>query len=205
MKKETGEKLRTSALHTGFLDHVGQHLDTHSYRKVSRALEFAERIHADHVRDDATPYILHPLRTALFLMQELDIYDTDMTRAALLHDVVEDHDQVTHEHIEEDFGARVGYMVRVLTRPDISAESREETNNVYFAGLLDSSEECKLIKLADKLDNLRDSVNCPDPEKRQHTVSEASDFYIPLSDSLTNIRRRQIITKAMNDAIAAAS
>jgi len=183
-------------LRTTFLNHVAQRFDECSLNKITRALEVAEDAHAGQTRDDDTPYILHPLRIALFLLQELDVYDADIFSAALLHDVAEDQERFTPDYIEAAFGSRVGSIVRTLTKPDEPTKTREEINQVYFERLRDSDEDCKLIKLADKLDNVRDAINSPYPAKQRRTAAEAKDFYLLLAASLRDTRRQQIISES---------
>jgi len=183
-------------LRTTFLNHVAQRFDECSLNKITRALEVAEDAHAGQTRDDDTPYILHPLRIALFLLQELDVYDADIFSAALLHDVAEDQERFTPDYIEAGFGSRVGSIVRTLTKPDEPTKTREEINQVYFERLRDSDEDCKLIKLADKLDNVRDAINSPYPAKQRRTAAEAKDFYLLLAASLRDTRRQQIISES---------
>lgn len=104
-------------------------------------------------------------------------------------------------YIEAEFGPRVSFIVRTLTKPDASGKTREEVNKVYFERLRHSDEDCKLIKLADKLDNVRDAVNCPYPAKRQRTAAEARNFYLSLAGSLSNIQHQQIFLDLLNKAI----
>jgi len=204
MKDNISERLCTNLkeLRAKFLNRVAQRFDWASLKKIRRALEVAEDAHAGHTRDDDTPYILHPLRIAFFLLQKLNIHDADILCAAILHDVAEDQERFTLDYIEAEFGARVSSIVRTLTKPSDPAKTRDEINEVYFERLLHSDEDCKLIKLADKLDNVRDAVNCPDSAKQRRTAAEAKDFYLSLVDSLEDTLRRQIILKFMNEAIA---
>jgi len=204
MKENTNEKLCVDlkGLRAKFLNRVAQRFDENSLKKIHRALEIAEEAHAGQTRDDDTPYILHPLRVALSLMQEFDIHDADILCATLLHDVAEDHKQFTPDYIEAEFGTRVGSIVRTLTKPEEPTKTREEINQVYFERLRHSDEDCKLIKLADKLDNVRDAINCPYPAKQWRTAAEAKDFYLSLAASLRDAQRQQIILKFMKKAIA---
>jgi guanosine-3',5'-bis(diphosphate) 3'-pyrophosphohydrolase len=184
------------------LGHAAHRLDEQAYHKISHALAVAEEAHSGQVRDDGTPYFLHPLRVALSLAEELDVWDPDLLCAALLHDAVEDRKQLTSAHIDTEFGARVGHIVRVLTKPNNPTKAREEINRYYFSRLLRADEDCKLVKLADKLDNVRDAINSPDLAKRQRTAAEAKDFYLKeLAPSLLDVSRRQIIQDLLNSAI----
>ncbi len=205
MKENMNEKpcVALKELRAAFLNRVVQRFDERSLKKITRALEVAEDAHAGQTRDDDTPYILHPLRIALFLLHEkLDIHDADILCAALLHDVAEDQERFAPDYIEAEFGNRVSSIVRTLTKPSDPDKTREQINEVYFERLRHSDEDCKLIKLADKLDNVRDAVNCPYPTKQRRTAAEAKDFYLSLAASLRDTRRQRIILKLMNEAIA---
>ncbi|MBI1926840.1 HD domain-containing protein [Candidatus Poribacteria bacterium] len=188
-------------LRATFLNHIAQRFDERSFKPIHRALKLAEDAHAGQTRDDDTPYILHPLRVALSLMQELDGYDAELLCAALLHDVAEDHERFTSDFLEAEFGSRVGSIVRTLTKPKASEKTREQINELYFERLWGSDEDCKLIKLIDKLDNVRDAINCPYPDNRQRTASEAREFYLSLAESLRDTRHRRIVLNLMNEAI----
>jgi (p)ppGpp synthase/HD superfamily hydrolase len=189
-------------LRTAFLNQEAQYFDEQWGRKLRQALELAEAAHSGQTRDDNTPYILHPLRIALSLMQELDVRDAEVLCAALLHDVAEDQERFTPDDIEAEFGGRVGSIVRTLTKPDEPGITREEVNKIYFERLRFADEDCKLVKLADKLDNVRDAINSPDPNKRQRTAEEAKNFYVKeLLMTLLDNQRRQIMLGLFNRAI----
>jgi GTP diphosphokinase / guanosine-3',5'-bis(diphosphate) 3'-diphosphatase len=203
MKNNTSERLSTNLdeLRSIFLNHSGHRFDEHSLMKIHRALEVAEEAHEGQTRDDGTAYILHPLRIALSLMQELNVYDEELICAALLHDAIEDQEQFTLDDMEDKFGIRISSIVRILTKPDKIGKKREEINKIYFERLERSDDDCKLVKLADKLDNVRDAVNCPDPKKRQRTAKDAKDFYLSLIGSLRDDSLRQILLNQLKQAI----
>jgi len=185
------------------LGSANQYLDVCSVDKIRHALEVAKEAHNKHLRDDGTAYILHPLRVALFLLDILSVHNPDILCAALLHDVLEDNSEYDLEYIERKFGDYVGSIVHKLTKPDPSSESREARNRLYLRRLQHSDDMCKLVKLADKIDNIRDSVNCPHAAKRRRTVVEARDHYLPLAESLSDDNLRATFLGIMNEAIAA--
>ena len=179
----------------------GRRLDVESTTILVQALMVAKQAHAEQVRDDGTSYIAHPLRVALSLVQEFDVVDPELLCAALLHDAVEDAAHLTAAQIEQDFGPRVGHIVQQLTKPSDPLLARAEVNRIYFGRLAQADEDCKLIKLADKLDNLRDAVNAPDPAKRRRTAEEAQKFYLGLVQGLEDSLQRQRVLERMNQAI----
>ena len=65
-------------------------LDAEQLALIRRAYEMAEAVHATQMRDEGTPYIVHPLRVARALVAELEITRPVLICSALLHDVIED-------------------------------------------------------------------------------------------------------------------
>ena len=125
---------------------------------VAAAQAFAERRHAGQMRRDGrTPYIVHPLRVAKRL-REAGVEDRDLLAAALLHDVVEDTlrpgetDASLLWELNGRFGPRVATLVDELTKAPAGTESRRQ----YDWSFARKSAEACLVKLADRLDNLRD-------------------------------------------------
>jgi (p)ppGpp synthase/HD superfamily hydrolase len=185
----------------GELDDVIDKLPKEARPELSKALELAEEAHSGQVRDDGTLYIAHPLRVTLSLALELDVWDADLLCAALLHDALEDGKQVTFVEIRKDFGERVAHTVQNLTKPSDSEQNREHINRQYLDRLRRADEDCKLVKLADKLDNVRDAVNSPDAAKRRRTAAEAREFYLVMARSLSDVQHRQTILALLQDAI----
>ena len=183
------------------LDVVLDRLPKKARSDASKALALAEEAHSVQARDDGTPYLTHPLRVALSLAWELDVWDLDLLCAALLHDALEDGKDVTFSRIKSCCGERVAHIVQDLSKPGDPSKNHEQINELYFSRLLQADKDCKLVKLADKLDNVRDAVNSPDPAKQQRTVTEAKDFYLKLARSLIDVQRQQIILDLLQDAI----
>lgn len=87
------------------------------------------------------------------MVQEGDIYDPDVIVAALLHDTVEDT-ETTFEEIEKHFGQKTRKIVEEVT--DDKSLPKQERKRLQIVHAPKSSREAKLVKLADKLYNLRD-------------------------------------------------
>jgi len=102
---------------------------------------------------DATPYINHPIGVARILTAEGGVKDLIVLQAALLHDTVEDTD-TSFEELEEKFGKAVTAIVREVT--DDKKLPRDERKRLQIVHSSHCSHEAKLVKLADKLYNLRD-------------------------------------------------
>nr|CAD7428638.1 unnamed protein product [Timema monikensis] len=102
---------------------------------------------------EKTPYINHPVGVAYILTDEAGVTNIDVLQAALLHDTVEDTD-TTFTEIEEIFGSKVRKLVEEVT--DDKTKTKEERKSLQVVHARTSSPGAKLIKLADKLYNLRD-------------------------------------------------
>lgn len=135
---------------------------TSDVRSLLEAVDFAARKHKRQRRKDPekTPYINHPIGVARILTHEAGITDVAILQVALLHDTVEDTDTEFSE-IEEIFGTEVREMIEEVT--DNKSLSKEERKRLQIEHAAHSSYGAKLVKLADKLYNLRD-LNCSTPE-----------------------------------------
>ncbi|MDP2655946.1 MAG: HD domain-containing protein [bacterium] len=150
-------------------------------QKLIRALDVAKSSHHGQKRDEGEDYVIHPIRVANTLVGAVGIGDVDVIVAALLHDVVEDT-EVTLIEIGEIFGVIVAHYVSLLTR-DAHMETKEEK----FKKTLCRSQEVKLIKTSDWLDNLRSFRGRVDRGDRwQRHLREAQEMYIPLAQSTHN-------------------
>ena len=125
-----------------------------------RALAFAAHKHRDQRRKDAeaSPYINHPIALADVLVNEGGITDVEVLCAALLHDTVEDT-ATTHEELVNAFGSRVARIVAEVT--DDKALAKAERKRLQIEHAPGLSAEAKLVKLADKICNLRDVAERP--------------------------------------------
>lgn len=169
--------------------------------RVRRAVALARRAHQGQTRDDGTPYLVHPLRVALLLAEELRVRDADALCAAVLHDVLEDDKSLTEERLETEFGAAVARIVATLTKPSKEARSREEVNREYFARVAQADATTRLVKLADRLDNLRDLPHCPDAAKRERKLRETGDFFLSLIEGLEDSWVRAMLRSAFVQAM----
>lgn len=119
------------------------------------AIDFAAKKHKDQRRKDPdeTPYINHPIGVAHSLAHEGKVEDINVLKAAILHDTVEDTD-TTIEEVKEVFGPVVAGIVAEVT--DEKGLKVAERKRLQVVNAPKKSREAKLVKLADKLYNLRD-------------------------------------------------
>jgi guanosine-3',5'-bis(diphosphate) 3'-pyrophosphohydrolase len=125
-----------------------------------RALAFAAHKHRDQRRKDAeaSPYINHPIALADVLVNEGGVTDIEVLAAALLHDTLEDT-ATTHEELVNAFGSRVARIVAEVTDDKNLEPAERKRRQIEHAPHL--SAEAKLVKLADKICNLRDAAERP--------------------------------------------
>ncbi|MEK6245198.1 MAG: HD domain-containing protein [Pseudomonadota bacterium] len=125
-----------------------------------KALSFAAHKHRDQRRKDAeaSPYINHPIALAEVLAAEGGVTDLEVLAAALLHDTIEDT-ATTGEELAREFGGRIAAMVAEVTDDTrLPKVDRKRLQIEHAAGL---SAGAKLVKLADKICNLRDVAGRP--------------------------------------------
>lgn len=120
-----------------------------------KTADFAAKKHKDQRRKDRskTPYINHPIGVANILAEEGRITELEILQAALLHDTVEDTN-TTLDEIEKLFGKRIRDIVDEVT--DDKALPKMERKRLQIVNAPHKSRQAKLVKLADKLYNLRD-------------------------------------------------
>lgn len=151
---------------------------------LNRAYVFALKKHGSQLRTSGDPYYSHPIEVAGILTKFK--LDCSSIVAALLHDTVEDTD-TTLDEIRELFGDQVAQLVDGLTKLAMiehkSGSSKQAEN--FRKLLLAMSEDIRvlLIKLADRLHNMRTLHFCP-PEKRARIAKETLDIYAPLAERI---------------------
>ena len=125
-----------------------------------KALTFAARKHRDQRRKDAraSPYINHPIALADVLVNEAGVADVEVLCAALLHDTIEDT-ETTPEELECEFGRDIADIVVELT--DNKMLKKRTRKRMQIAHAASASRQAKLVKLADKICNLRDITARP--------------------------------------------
>ena len=153
-------------------------------RAIRKAFDIALDAHKDMRRKSGEPYIYHPISVARVVAEELSL-DTTAIVCALLHDTVEDT-YLTLEDVEQLFGQRERNIVDGLTKmsgvfdPGTSAQAEN-----FRKMLLTLSDDVRviLIKLADRLDNMR-TLDHMRPDKQQKIASETLFMYAPLAHRL---------------------
>lgn len=162
---------------------------------LGKALSLAEDTHSGQTRrpgrsnpQQNLPYIVHPMRVALLIMEELDLKEPIAVATALLHDTVElSAGRVTISYLEEKFNQPIAMMVSILTKPalkeSMSQAEKDQRLNIYRERLINSSVESRLVKLADRLDNTREAADLLDKGFQQRYLEETRNFYLPMADN----------------------
>jgi guanosine-3',5'-bis(diphosphate) 3'-pyrophosphohydrolase len=127
---------------------------------VLAASAFAAHKHRDQRRKgaDASPYINHPIAVANVLANEAGITDSRILTAALLHDTVEDTD-TTSQELQSQFGHEIAAIVVEVT--DDKSLPKKERKRLQIEHAATLSRQAKLVKLADKICNVRDMSQSP--------------------------------------------
>jgi GTP pyrophosphokinase len=151
---------------------------------IRRAFQFAYQLHKGQYRKSGEPYICHPIAVA-GLLRDLG-GSAAMIAAGFLHDVVEDTD-VTIEEIEQHFGVEVRRLVEGVTKlSKLNFKTKTENQAENFRRMfLAMAQDIRVIvvKLADRLHNMRTLEHLPD-EKRRRIALETREIFAPLANRL---------------------
>lgn len=151
---------------------------------VTKAYRFALKAHKDQKRVSGEDYICHPLQVAIIISNML--LDCDTIAAGILHDTVEDTD-VTFHDLELQFGQNVALMVDGVTKlGKIPFDSQEDAQIENLRKMFMSTARdlrVMLIKLADRLHNMRTMEVMPDHKRRQKS-KETIEIFAPIAERL---------------------
>ena len=152
---------------------------------VSKAIEFAIKHHGKQLRDSGDPYYYHPIAVAEIVAQMR--LDTDSIITCLLHDIIEDTD-ISLEEIKADFGEEVAKLVdgvTKLTKIEFKPENVRQAEN-FRKLLIAMSDDIRvlLVKLADRLHNMRTIDFIKNPERRKKIAIETMEIYAPLAERI---------------------
>jgi GTP diphosphokinase / guanosine-3',5'-bis(diphosphate) 3'-diphosphatase len=149
---------------------------------LDRAYVYAMKMHGTQTRASGDPYFSHPLEVAGILTRMKLDHATIIT--ALLHDVIEDTD-ASLEDIRRLFGddiARLVDGVTKLTRIELQSDRTKQAENLRKLVLAMSQDiRVLLVKLADRLHNMRTLHFIENPDKRRRIAAETMDIYAPLA------------------------
>ena len=152
---------------------------------LSKAYNFALRAHDKQKRDEGSPYIIHPVAVANILT-DLKL-DSATIATGLLHDTIEDT-HATYQTIKSEFGKEVADLVEGVTKISVfenQAMSNSKAEN-FRKLILATSKDIRvlLVKLADRLHNMRTIKFVIDNEKQIKKAKETMEIYAPLADRM---------------------
>jgi RelA/SpoT family (p)ppGpp synthetase len=152
---------------------------------INRAYVFSMQKHGTQTRASGDPYFSHPIEVA-GILTDLHLDDETIV-TAILHDTIEDT-VATPEEIEKHFGANVARLVdgvTKLSRIEAQSESQRAAENLRKF-LLAMSDDIRvlLVKLADRLHNMRTLHFIANPEKRRRIARETMEIYAPLAERI---------------------
>lgn len=152
---------------------------------VNRAYEYAKKMHEGQTRSSGEPYYTHPLEVAGLLANMK--MDTPTIITAILHDTLEDT-SATYDEVKAQFGEEVATLVNGVSKLSrIEGQTVEGKQAENFRKLvLAMSEDIRvlLVKLADRLHNMRTLNAIQKPEKRQRIARETIEIYVPLAERI---------------------
>ena len=152
---------------------------------LSKAYNFAVKAHADQKRSTGDPYVIHPVAVANILT-DLKL-DSATIATGLLHDTIEDT-KTTYESVKEEFGKEVADLVDGVTKiSELENRAIKNSKAENFRKLiLATSKDIRvlLVKIADRLHNMRTIRGFKDIEKRKIIAKETMEIYAPLADRM---------------------
>jgi len=154
-------------------------------KALHKAYDFALKAHHDQKRHSGDPYVIHPFAVASILT-ELKL-DSATIATGLLHDTIEDT-HATYETIKKEFGQEVADLVDGVTKISLFENQAKENSKAenFRKLILATSKDIRvlLVKLADRLHNMRTINAIYDKDKKERIARETMEIYAPLADRM---------------------
>ncbi len=181
LRKSDGQKMSDDPIGKKLFDLLMANENLYTFDIIEKAFFVAKFAHEGQLRKSGDPYVTHPLETACILMSYG--MDTDSIVAALLHDVVEDTMVHTAE-VKSVFGEEIADLVDGVTKLGkipYSSKEEEQVENLRKMFLATAKDiRVVIIKLADRLHNMRTMEAMPDHKRREKSL-ETMEIYAPLA------------------------
>ena len=153
--------------------------------RLDKAYNFAVKAHQNQKRESGDPYSVHPIEVANILT-DLKLDSATIT-TGLLHDTIEDT-FATYETIKNEFGDEVADLVEGVTKISVFENTADANSKVenFRKLILATSKDIRvlLVKIADRLHNMRTIKAISNEEKRQRIAQETMEIYAPLADRM---------------------
>lgn len=167
------------------LDNLKSYDLNFSEERLNKAIDFAIHYHGSQTRESGEPYYEHPLEVAEIVVSMR--LDSNAVITALLHDTVEDT-ELTLDEIRHHFGDEVAKLVdgvTKLSKIEFMPDNVRQAEN-FRKLLLAMSDDIRvlLVKLADRLHNMRTIDSIKSPEKRSRIALETQEIYAPLAERI---------------------
>src|SRR6201996_4284057 len=167
------------------VERVRQYDPTADEDLLNRAYVYSLKAHGSQRRASGDPYFSHPVEVAGFLAEMR--LDTSSIITGLLHDTLEDTD-ATREELTRLFGEEIAKLVdgvTKLSRLEVQSETTKEAENLRKLVLAMSTDiRVLLVKLADRLHNMRTLHHIKEPARRKRIARETMDLYAPLASRI---------------------
>jgi RelA/SpoT family (p)ppGpp synthetase len=152
---------------------------------LSKAYNFALKAHANQQRISGDPYLIHPVAVANILT-DLKL-DSATIATGLLHDTIEDT-KATYKTVKDEFGEEVADLVEGVTKISALEDKAKKNSKAenFRKLILATSKDIRvlLVKIADRLHNMRTIEEFKDIEKRKQIARETMEIYAPLTDRM---------------------
>ncbi len=164
------------------ISHIQTYDETVNKELVTQAYRLCKKAHQGQIRKSGEPYYTHPLAVAEILTELRLDYASICT--ALLHDTIEDTD-VTFQNIENKFGLEIAKLVDGVTKLsqlELNSKKTAQAENLQkFITAISKDVRVLLIKLADRLHNMRTLSHISNSQKKEKKSRETLEIYAPLA------------------------
>lgn len=171
-------------IYTELMNECKKKFTKEEMRLINKAYETAKYLHRNQKRNSGEPYIIHPLYVAYIALKELDLHDANSICAELLHDTVEDckmTEKILIKHFNQDIADLVMGVTKITNLNFNSKEEQEAYNYRLLLLAVLKSYRTILIKLADRLHNMR-TLEYKEEPKRIAKSAETLRLFVPLAD-----------------------
>jgi (p)ppGpp synthase/HD superfamily hydrolase len=170
---------------------IKKKFSTEQYKQIAKAIRLAFKYHDGQIRSDGSPYVIHPLRVSMLLLNYQSRVSPEVLIAALLHDALEDT-SLTEDEVLTIFGRVVYKYLKAVTRYHAKNETpaiRGQEKFEKWKLIMKSTHKIRSIKTFDYLDNMISwkfiSHDHPHIKKIPRWLGEAKSMYLPLA-KITN-------------------